>query len=198
MSALLALDVALLLPPDARQRAVQLSARLRHDAQPDSSSLVLDEEHHAHVTLTQQFVRTDELEHVYEHIDTALRGQRPLTLRVTGVGNRGSTVWLAIEPSAELVSLHERLMASLLGLERPGGTASAFFDGDARIGDVAWVTAYRLKSSVGAYTPHVTLGHTTEPPMVEPFSLDAAVVAACHLGRYCACRQVLRSWELKS
>ena len=100
------------------------------------------------------------------------------------------------EDPDDIVSLHERLMDTLRGLERPGGMASAFFEGDARVGDIAWVTGYRLKSSLSAFNPHVTLGHGAEPPHIDPFEFDATTVAACHLGRFCSCRSVLRSWTL--
>ena len=73
-------------------------------------------------------------------------------------------MWMAIEKTPALTELHERLMEALRGLERPGGGPAAFFGGDARVGDVMWVTGYRLKSSFGAFTPHITLGHGDEPP----------------------------------
>lgn len=194
MSALLALDVALLLPPDAREQAVRLSQALTPAAA--KAGLRLDADHLPHITLSQQFVRADEIDAVLDHIDQAVRGQAPITVRVTGGGKGSRSVWMAIDRTAELASLHERLMEALRGLERPGGTAAAFFEGNARIGDVAWVTTYRLKSSLGAYNPHVTLGHASKPPDIAPFAFQATTVGACHLGRFCACRRVLRRWDL--
>jgi 2'-5' RNA ligase len=193
MSALLALDVALLLPPDARAHAIRLSESL---PSAESHGLRLGPEHLPHITLTQQFVRVDEVEAVLEHIDETLRGHPPVTVHVSGGGKSGSSVWMAVDRTAEIAALHERLMESLRGLERPGGTAGAFFEGDARVGDIAWVASYRLKSSLGSYNPHVTLGHAAEPPAVTPFDFQAAAVAACHLGRFCSCRKVLRCWDL--
>ena len=194
MSALLALDVALLLPPDAREQAVRLSQALTPAAA--KAGLRLDADHLPHITLSQQFVRADELDAVLDHIDDAVCGQAPITVRVTGGGKGSRSVWMAVERTAELASLHERMMEALRGLERPGGTAAAFYEGNARIGDVAWVSTYRLKSSLGAYTPHVTLGHASKPPAIAPFAFQATTLGACHLGRFCACRRVLRSWEL--
>lgn len=197
MSALIALDVALLLPPAARQRAIELSRSIAAAARADAPSMLrLDEDHLPHVTLTQQFVRADELDAVFEHVDEALRGQPPIPVRVTGGGKGSHAVWMSVDRSAEIIGLHERLMEALHGLERPGGTAAAFVEGDARVGDVAWVTTYRLKSSLGSYSPHVTVGYAAEPPEVTPFEFKATSVAACHLGRFCACRAVLRSWDL--
>ena len=51
--------------------------------------LRLDPDHLPHITLTQQFVRLDEVDAVLEHIDETLRGQPPLTVHVTGGGKSG-------------------------------------------------------------------------------------------------------------
>src|SRR5687767_2399322 len=101
MSQLLALDVAVLLPPDARQRAIDLSAAL---PAAESHGLRLDVGHLPHITLTQMFVRADELDTAFERIDEVLRDQRPLTVHVTGGGSSGggSSVWMAIDRTPEL------------------------------------------------------------------------------------------------
>jgi hypothetical protein len=192
MAKLIALDVAILPPPDVTARAIALSAALPQD----DHGLRLDGEHRPHVTLTQQFVREDEFEAVCGHIDGVLQGLIPPRIVATGSGKEGHTIWIAIERTPELMALHERLMEALRGLERPEGTPSAFFDHDARLADVLWVSGFRLKSSFGAYQPHITLGHGDEPPSIEPFAFDAAAVAACHLGRHCTCRRVLREWTI--
>jgi hypothetical protein len=197
MSELIALDVAVLPPPDVTARAVALSASLPKTEQ----GLRLDEEHLPHVTLTQLFARVNELDEVLSRVDESLRGLAPLPLRASGGGQgTGSTVWIAIEKTPPLVALHERLMESLRGLERPDGGTGAFFGDDARIRDVLWVTGYRLKSSFHHFEPHITLGHGSadagSAPRVDPFAFNADTVAVCHLGRHCTCRKVLRSWTL--
>ena len=189
---LIAVDVALIPPDDVSARAMRLSASLP----PDARGFLLDAEHLPHVTLIQCFIREDELDVAFDRIDEVMRGRRPLPLTVSGGGQGSSSVWMAIERSADLDALHEDLMHALVGLERPGGTPAAFFGGDARVGDVLWVTGYRLKSSFGAYNPHITLGYADQPPRIQPFSFTANTVAACHLGRFCTCRRVLRRWTL--
>lgn len=191
---LLALDVALLPPPEVRQRAIELNAALPVEW---SQGMQLDEEHHPHVTLTQAFIRADELHLALDRVNEVLRGRRPLIVEVTGGGHSGNTLWMGIEPTTKLVALHEDVMDALKGYERQGGTRAAFVDGDAHAGDVLWVTGYRLKSSFQDFTPHLTLGHGHRPPEIEPFSFEATTVAACHLARFCTCRRVLREWELK-
>ena len=191
---LVALDVAILPPADVTKRAIDYSAALPAEG---AQGLTLDAEHLPHLTLTQQFVREEELEAVFGRIDEVLQEQRPLRILMTGSGHSGHTLWLAAERTPDLLGLHERLMEALRGLERPDGGPHAFFEESGRVGDVMWVAGFRLKSSFGAFTPHITLGHGQQSPAVEPFAFDATTVAACHLGRFCACRRVLRSWTLR-
>jgi 2'-5' RNA ligase len=194
MSALLALDVAILPPPTIAERSVCLNRALPAN---QSQGLRLDADHLPHVTLTQQFVHRSALPVIFERLDKALRDQPPMTLRVTGGGKSASSVWMALERTTEISRLHEHLMDVLREFERPGGTEAAFLGGDARRGDIAWVSGYRRTSSLDAFTPHITLGHASQPPTVDPVTCEAATIAACHLGRFCTCCHVLQSWQLE-
>jgi 2'-5' RNA ligase len=188
-----ALDVAVLPPPGVTATAIAASAALPAD---DFQGLRLDQEHLPHITLTQMFARVDELDQVYSRVEEVTRRFRPMTLRVTGGGQGTNAVWMEVEKTPALIQLHEELMEALRGLERPDGGTGAFFGDDARLRDVLWVTGYRLKSSFHHYTPHITLGHGSKPPELEPLSFEADTVAVCHLGKFCTCRQVLRQWRL--
>ena len=194
MSKLVALDVAILPPPDVMGRAIAYSAALPGEP---AERLQLDAQHLPHITLTQQFVKQEELDGAFAEIDEVLERQRPLRLRITEGGQSAQTLWLTVERTPQLLDLHERLMTALKGLERTGADAHAFFGGVARVGDVHWVSGFRQQASFGAFAPHITLGHGARPPAVEPIEFEATAIAACHLGRFCACRKVLRAWELK-
>lgn len=194
MSKLLAIDIAILPTPSLRERAVELSASLPAS---ESHGLRLDDEHLPHITLSQHFIRAEERELAFDKVDEALRGQKPLRLVVAGGGKGSSAVWMAVEGGKELQDLHERLMEALRGVERAGGTPAAFFGGDARMGDVLTVSSYRVNSSFAGYSPHITLGHASHPPVVEKLTFQASIIGACHLGRFCACREILRSWTLR-
>jgi 2'-5' RNA ligase len=195
VSSLLALDVAILPPPDMSQLAVELSAGIRRGSDDD---LRLGRDQLPHITLTQQFVKTGELSAVLESLDAVLTKTTPLRLRISGGGRMKRTLWVALEESHALVELHGTLMATLRPFEQPAGSAAAFVDGYARPGDVRWVSGYRAKSSFDAYTPHITLGHGDDgPPPISPREFTATTVAACHLGRFCTCQRVLRAWELR-
>lgn len=195
MPSLLALDIAILPPPDVSQLAVELSAAIRRDTDDD---LRLGGDQLPHVTLTQQFVRTEELADALASLDGLLTKTPPLRLRITGEGRINRSLWIAIERSDAIVELHANLMATLRPFEQPVGSAAAFVDGNARPGDIRWVAGYRAQSSFGAYTPHITLGHGKDgPPAIPPLVFTATTVAACQLGRFCTCRRVLRAWELR-
>jgi 2'-5' RNA ligase len=190
---LIALDVAILPPPVISQRAIELSAAL---PEKESVGLRLGDDNLPHITLAQQFIQTSDLDAALDRVGTALAAFEALPLRVTGPAKGSSSVWMAIESTPALIELHRRLMDELRPFERPEGTAAAFVDGQARPGDVAWVAGFRRSSSYAAFLPHITLGHAANLPAVEPRAFDATMVAACHLGKFCACRRVLRTWAL--
>ena len=188
-----AIDIAILPPPDVSQRAVALSAAL---PSRESQGLRLDSDRRPHITLTQHFVPTDSVQRLIEQVDRVVGGLEALRLRVTGGAKGGDSVWMAVERTPVLASLHERLLDASEPFEAGGGDSFAFVDGDARDRDVRWVHAFRRESSHARFTPHITLGHASEPPVVEPMDFVAATIALCHLGRFCTCRRIIRAWEL--
>jgi 2'-5' RNA ligase len=192
---LLALDVAILLPPEVSQQAIELSASL---PESESLGLQLGGEVLPHITLTQQFITADALEAVLQRVGSELTGIEPLRLTVTGAGRGRHSVWMSIQLTPPLADLHQRLMDALHPFERDGGTEAAFFDGAARRGDVEWVAGYRQTSSAAAFGPHITLGHAAALPDVELVTFEATTIAACHLGTFCTCRRVLRQWKLRA
>src|SRR3989337_1562223 len=99
MSKLVAVDVAVLPPPDITARAIALSASLPAEG---SEGLRVDAEHLPHITLTQQFIREEEIEAAFERIDEIVTPLRPIRVVATGAGNSGHTVWIAIERNSEL------------------------------------------------------------------------------------------------
>lgn len=191
---LLALDVAILLPRSVANTAIELSETL---PAAHSLGLRLDDDRVPHITLTQQFVEAQEIDAVLEKVSVTIRNYDTLRLNVTGPGRGESSVWMSISPSQRLLELHRALMDALEPFERPEGTSAAFVEGDARPGDIAWVAGFRRASSYDAFQPHITLGHSPTLPPVEPLAFEASTIAACHLGRFCTCRRVLRRWELR-
>jgi 2'-5' RNA ligase len=191
---LVALDVAILPPEDISARAVDISASL---PAKDFRGLRLDRSHLPHITLMQLFTRRDDLDRVYQYVDDVLRDRSPLDLRVNSASEQGGIVSLVIDKTPPLVDLHERIMEALRDCERLGGGTSAFCDKGARVQDVWYVSGYRLKSSLLSFAPHITLGHGSNAPLIEPFDFRATIVALCHLGKFCTCLEVFRRWTLR-
>jgi 2'-5' RNA ligase len=98
---LVALDVAILPPPDVMARAIAYSAALPGEG---SELLRLDAQHLPHITLTQHFVKYDELDGAYAEIDELLERQRPLHITITGGGQSAHTLWMTVERTPQLSS----------------------------------------------------------------------------------------------
>ena len=162
-----AIDIAILPPPDVSARAIELSAALPGR---ESQGLRLGADRLPHITLTQQFVPSEVLDPLLAAVDRVGAGRAPLQLRVTGGGKGSSSVWMSIERTPELISLHQELLRASEPFEVTEGDASAFFGGDARDRDVRWVAGFRRDSSFDRFTPHITLGHASEPPAVDRWS----------------------------
>ena len=193
-----AIDIAILPPADVSARAIALSAALPAD---ESQGLRLGVDRFPHITLTQQFVPSESLDPLLAQLGRLLRDCEPVPLRVTG-GGKGtgglSSVWMTIERTPALSNLHAQLLQAAEPFEVATGDDSAFFGRDARDRDVRWVRAFRRESSVDRFTPHITLGHASEPPTVEPMEFVATTIAVCHLGRFCTCCQTFRAWDLRT
>ena len=194
MSTVLAIDIAILPPPDISQRAIDLSAQLPKD---ESEGLRLGREHLPHITLLQQFVDSNDLPVLLDRIGDSMQKQGPLSLRIVGGASGSRSVWMEIERTPAIVDLHSRILDVAAPFDARVGDRQAFIVADARDRDVQWVSNYRTASSGAQFRPHITLGHAARPPAIEPLTFDATAVAACHLGRFCSCGRVLRAWELK-
>jgi 2'-5' RNA ligase len=196
VEALLAVDVAILPPRRIADTAIAWSAGL---PELESQGLRLDHDTHLpHITLTQLFVARQALPQLIAAVQSVVVSRALPPLRITGAGRGSQSVWMQIGRTPALDELHQALMDVLLPFERRGGNASAFADGDVRPSDVRWVSGFRGSASYERFTPHITLGHASRLPHVEPMTFDAEVVALCHLGRFCACRTILESWTLGS
>jgi 2'-5' RNA ligase len=192
MSSVIAVDIAIVPPPSVFHLAIELSAALPPE---ESQGLLLrPDDYLPHITLLQQFVSVDAMATFLDRVGDVVQRHRALTLRMAGGGMGSSTVWMSIDRSPALVDLHQHVLDAALPFDRERGDATAFVGGDARDRDVQWVTGYRTSSSGPSFQPHITLGHAARPPAIEPFDFEATTVAACHLGRFCSCRRVLRAW----
>jgi 2'-5' RNA ligase len=205
-----AIDIAL--EPDATmlQHAMAANARLLKSF---PKGFALDETHHPHVTLLQQFVRTDDLDKVFAAANAVLAKEKPTAWTLKAfkyyyipsppVGLAG----IVVEPTEDLHRLQDELIAAVKPYTVETGTPAAFFsdEGGRDIQkDLIEYVANFVKIAAGKhFNPHVTIGVGTEKylneMLAEPFPafmFSAAGASVYQLGTFGTARKELKALTL--
>jgi hypothetical protein len=212
MTNLTAVDI--LLNPDegAVVQARALNERLRRSV-PDG--FALDATHAPHITTLQRFVRTADLERMFEAVEKTIAETdvSALTLRAVairhadwGVPGQGLAV-LQLQPNAAVLDYQARLLAAISPYVETGGTAAAFVtdagDPDISHTTIDWVEGFVPGQLGDKYIPHITVGFATladlkeiEAAPLDAFNVHPASVAVYHLGNNGTARQQLKAWPL--
>jgi hypothetical protein len=174
-----AIDIAL--EPDATmiRHAMDANARLLKDF---PKGFTLDATHHPHISLLQQFVRTDDL---------------------APVGLAG----IVVEPTEDLHRLQDELISAVEPFTVKTGTPAAFFseDGGRDIQEplISYVANFVTDAAGERFNPHVTIGVGTETylnkMLAEPFpsfTFSAAGASVYQLGTFGTARKELRALPL--
>lgn len=202
LAPLLALDVALRLPPAVEKAVGQFNNAL--DAPP--TGFRFDANHLPHITLAQQFSPADEVAAVVEAIGPIVSNQPPLRLATAELTRGRIATVLTVTPTRSLDAIHRRLMNQLAAFDIGPGTQSAFAGSNAdsvnaepaRPRDVSWVSRFRTEAAYDVFDPHITLGVGMLDASAPLITFDASTVVLCALGRFCTCHQVLMSWTLRN
>src|SRR5580693_7845322 len=125
-----AIDIAL--EPDATmiEHAKAANARLRESF---PKGFALDETHHPHVTMLQQFVRTADLDKVFAAASAVMAKEKPTawTLKAFKYYYIPSPpvglVGIVVEPTADLHRLQDALITAVKPYTVESGTTAAFF-----------------------------------------------------------------------
>ena len=197
-SSLVALDVAILLPPDTTTSVERLNEQL--EAPP--GGFRFDQRHLPHISLVQQFSPTTDLNAIQHTIECVISEHPPFELTLASVVVNETTSALTVTPSSVLDGLHRRLMDQLAVFDVGVGDKDAFIGNEtepvtsARTRDITWVSRFRTEAAYDEFTPHVTLGVGALKAMAPPATFTASALALCLLGRFCTCQEILASWEL--
>jgi hypothetical protein len=212
MSDLTAIDV-LINPDEATiKRAREVNARMLK-SMPEG--WVLDDTHQPHITTLQRYVRTADLEQVYDAVektvaDTDMASLSYQIVKIAhadwGFPGYGPTV-LQVQVSPEVLDFQAKLVAAVAPFTESGGTAAAFVtDPGEEISPtiIKWVEAF-VPAQIGAghYFPHLTVGvakfddlKVIEAEPFEPSTVHAAGVAVYHLGNNGTARELLKEWAV--
>lgn len=213
MRGLTAIDV--LVNPDERtlDHARAWNARMRESV-PDG--FALDASHQPHITTLQRYVRTAEVDQVYDAIQTTLAGidARGLSYQAVaikhvewGVPGQGLAVIL-VQPGPQVLDFQASLLAAIAPFTESRGSADAYVTEPGEQitqSTFDWVEGY-VPGQIGErYTPHVTVGFATlddletiEGEPFDAFDIQPANIAVYQLGNNGTARKLLKGWPYPS
>jgi 2'-5' RNA ligase superfamily len=202
-----AIDIAL--EPDATmiQHAMADNARLLKSFPKGFS---LDATHHPHVSMLQQFVRTDDLDKVFAAANAVLAKEKPTTWTLNAfkyyyipappIGLAG----IVVEPTKDLHRLQDALIKAVEPYTVKTGTPGAFFSDEGGRDIQGFLISYVenfVRDAAGKrFNPHVTIGVATETylnaMLAEPFpsfTFSPAGASVYQLGAYGTARKELKA-----
>jgi hypothetical protein len=202
-----AIDIAL--EPDATmiQHAMAANARLLKSF---PKGFTLDETRHPHISMLQQFVRTDDLDKVFAAANAVLAKEKPTTwtlkafkyyyLPAPPIGLAG----IVVEPTDDLHRLQDALIKAVEPYTAKTGTPAAFFsdEGGRDIQEflISYVANFVRDAAGKRFNPHVTIGVATEKylneMLAEPFpsfTFSPAGASAYQLGAFGTARKELKA-----
>lgn len=212
MSDLTAIDI-LINPDEATiKRAQEVNAKMLK-SMPEG--WVLDDTHQPHITTLQRYVRTADLDKVYQAVEKTVADtdMTALSYEVTNITHAdwgfpgyGPTV-LQVQVTPPVLDFQAKLVASVEPFVESGGTDAAYVkDPGEEISQtiIDWVEKYvPAQIGEGKYFPHLTVGvakfddlKIIEAEPFEPSTVHAAGVAVYHLGNNGTARALLKDWPL--
>lgn len=212
MSNLTAIDI--LVDPDVKtiEHAHAWNARVRQSV-PDG--FALDDTHQPHITTLQRYVRTAELDELYDVVEKTVRATDFDALSYQAVAIRHAD-WavpgralavILVQPNAEVLDFQASLLAAVTPFVDLAGNADAFVrDPGEEItrSTLDWVEGY-VPGQVGqTYIPHITVGFAAlkdldaiEAAGFETFTVHPASLAVYHLGNNGTARKLLKTWPIR-
>jgi 2'-5' RNA ligase len=209
-NSVIAVDIAL--EPDATmiEHAKAANARLRESF---PKGFALDETHHPHVTMLQQFVRTADLDKVFAAAGAVMAKEKPTAWTLKAfkyyyipsppVGLAG----IVVEPTEDLHRLQDELIAAVTPFTEKAGTPAAFFSDeggrDIQKSLIEYVADFVTIAAGKRFNPHVTIGVGTESylnkMLAEPFpsfTFSATGASVYQLGAFGTARKELKALPL--
>jgi hypothetical protein len=205
-----AIDIAL--EPDATmvQHAMAANARL---LKAFPKGFALDETHHPHISMLQQFVRTDDLDKIFAAANAVFAKEKPTTWTLKAFkyyyipAPPFGVAGIVVEPNEDLHRLQDELIAAVEPYTVKTGTPAAFVsdEGGRDIQNelIDYVANFVTDAAGNRFNPHVTIGVGTEEylnkMLAEPFAsfkFSAASASVYQLGTFGTARKELKALTL--
>jgi 2'-5' RNA ligase len=202
-----AIDIAL--EPDVTmvRHAMAANARLLKSF---PKGFALDETRHPHITMLQQFVRTDDLDKVFAAANEVLAKESPAAWTLKAfkyyyipsppIGLAG----IVVEPTEDLHRLQDVLITAVKPYTVKTGTPAAFFSEeggrDIQQSLIDYVANFVTIAAGEHFNPHVTIGVGTETDLnkmlAEPFAMftfSSTGASVYQLGSFGTARKELKA-----
>jgi len=178
----------------------------------------LGKTHQPHISCLQRYVKTADLDKVYEAVGKVLAEEKPTAWRLkayryyfipgTGALKEIGRAGIVIEPTDDLIRYQQKLIDAVTPFTVKTGTAAAFVttkeDPDINQPTIDYVETFVSNASGKKFNPHVTIGIASEDYLkkmldekFEPFTFSAVGASVYHLGNFGTARKKLKGWELK-
>ena len=213
MTDLTAIDI--LIDPDQAMisRAKTVNARM---LQSVPGGFALDEHHQPHITTLQRYVRSADLDQVFDAVRGVFDAVDVGALTLTAVALRHMTVaaipgagltGIIVKPGPEVLDFQAKLIDALGPFTASGGTADAYVrteaEPDINQDTIDYIEHYVPDHSGENYLAHVTVGiaklEDLEKIEAEPFdalAFSPAGIAVYQLGNNGTAAKHLRSWTV--
>src|SRR5262245_49863601 len=174
----------------------------------------LGQTHRPHISCLQRYVKTADLDKVFQAVDKVLKEENPSTWKLKAykyyfipwkdIGLGG----IVIEPTDDLIRYQAKLIDAVAPYTVKTGTAAAFVttkeDPDINQPTIDYVTKFVPDETGNKFNPHVTIGLASQDYLkkllgekFEPFTFSPVGVSVYHLGNFGTARTRLKHWELK-
>ncbi len=205
-----AVDIALEPDQTMIQHAMADNARLLKSF---PKGFALDATHHPHVTMLQQFVRTDDLDKVFAAADAVFVKEKPTAWTLKAfkyyyipsppLGLAG----IVVEPTEDLHRQQDELITAVKPYTVKTGTSAAFFSDeggrDIQKDLIEYVAHFTTIAAGKHFNPHVTIGAGSETHLnkmlAEPFpafTFSPAGASVYQLGTFGTARKELKALTL--
>jgi hypothetical protein len=170
--------------------------------------------HQPHISTLQRYVRTADLDRIYEAVGKVLASEKPTGWKLKAykyyyipwkeLGLAG----IVIEPTDDLIRYQQKLIEAVTPFTVATGTADAYVttkdDPDINQPTIDYVAHFVPNDTGKKFNPHVTIGIAPQDYLKEmlgekfdAFTFSPAGVSVYHLGNFGTAREKLKSWRLE-
>ena len=174
----------------------------------------LGKTHQPHISCLQRYVKTADLDKVYEAVGKVLAEEKPTTWTLKAykyyyipwkdIGLAG----IVIEPTDDLIRYQQKLIDAVSPFTVKTGTAAAFVttkeDPEINQPTIDYVTTFVPDGTGKKFNPHVTIGLASQDYLkkmldekFEAFTFSPVGASVYHLGNFGTAAQQLHQFDLK-